>query len=125
MSARKAHTPLSQKGGISLGQGFNEVVGEGRLGSSDHLIGRCTGAPIPDIVESRSRKDHGVLGHGANVAAQLLQCQLPDVDAVESNAALQRAIGTLVYVVEALEQLKNGGFSCTAGSDQRYRFSWL
>ena len=119
LAAGQAHTALAQKGGIALGQCLQKIVCKGLARSSKHLGIAGTGAAIADVFQRAGRKNHRVLRHGADVAAQFGEGQLAQVHAIEVDAAALVA----VHIVEALQKLEHGGLAGTAGTYQRDGFA--
>ena len=73
-------------------------------------------AAVGDVVRQRVVEQHHVLRHQRDVAAQVLQADVADVDAVEFDHA---GIG----IVETRHQIGQRGLARARGADQRHRFA--
>ena len=100
-------------------------MGKGGLCGGYYLSVAGLWLAVADVVQRAGRKNHRVLRHCADVAAQRVQRQRADVDAVDADAPLRagRCVGGAVHVIKALQQLKYRSFAGTAGPDQRHGFA--
>ena len=88
------HAALADLGLVAVGQALDEFVGVGRLGGLDDLLQRRLQAAVPDVVGDRPGKEHRVLGHHADLAAQRLEAQRPHVAPVEEHTPALRIVET-------------------------------
>src|SRR5262249_38331859 len=103
---------------VAVWQGLDEVVDEGRLRGGDHLLVRGVWAGVCDVVANSALEQPGVLQHHADALAQVGSPHLSDVDAVERDASR-------VELVEAHDEVDEGGLAGAGGSDDRDRLSWV
>lgn len=88
---------------------FHEIQGAGHLkGAAD---GRLVGAlvSVGDVAFHRALEQEGLLGHIAEARPQVGLGKRAQIGAVEGDGALRR-------VVEALDELHDGGFARTGGA---------
>ncbi|MCY1182550.1 hypothetical protein D9M73_231150 [compost metagenome] len=90
-------------------------LGIGRSGA-DLRFGRVRAA-IGDVVANRAMQQRSVLGDHANGAAQAVLRDLGDVLPVD-------AYFPLIHVVEAQQQVDQGGFTGAGAADQADFFAW-
>ena len=81
------------------------------------LLVRGVQAAIPDVVHDRTGEQMRVLQHHAERAAQLGLLDLGDVDAVVADLAL-------IDVVEAIDEVGDGGLAGTRGANKGDLLSW-
>lgn len=88
---------------------FHEIQGAGHLkGAAD---GRLVGAlvSVGDVAFHRALEQEGLLGHIAEARPQVGLGKRAQIDAIEGDRALRR-------VVEALDELHDGGFARAGGA---------
>ena len=108
---------LAEKGVVPLRQRVDEFMGKCGACRCFHGVPARLRIAIADIVQGRCGKNLGVLRNHANVASQHLQVHIAQIHATQRDAAL-------AHVVEALQQLKDGGLAGAAAAHQRNGFSW-
>ena len=101
---------LADAGVVAVGQAQDEVVGVGgRGGGGDVLVGGVGAAPA-DVVGDGAVEDECLLEDGGDVAPQVGECEVAQVDVVEGD---RPGVG----VVGAQQQLGERGLARAAGAD--------
>lgn len=85
-------------------------------GSFKDFLVRGTRSTVPNVVQDRPVEQGSVLWHDANVGSQGLQVKVANIGAVDRDGALTR-------LKEAKQEFENGGFTATAGSNDRHASS--
>src|SRR5205085_1553919 len=94
-------------------QAQEHSVNVGLLCCRDNVVERCTGTPYLEIFADGAFEEHGILEHYTDVLAQHMQRIVPVIDAIN----LER---TVLYVIEARDQLGQRGFSAAGVPDQSH-----
>ncbi len=89
---------------------------QGGLGRGGHAFLRHILQAVTDVVPHRVVEQNIFLGHHGNLLAERLDGHTADVDAIDADGAGGR-------LVEARQQIDQGGFSRTARTDQSDHFS--
>jgi hypothetical protein len=123
LTARERQTLFADHGVRTVG----EVVDEARLGDAESLAHDRLGLGTPrdevfateeDVVAHRLREQRRVLEGHADLRAQLVEREIPHVDAVEGHPALRD-------VVQACRQRREGRLAGTGEADQRHGLAGL
>ena len=101
---------LVEDGVITLGQSADEVVGTGSTGSGINRFVGCLRAAITDIFTDGTAEQPGILQNHAKDRTQIAALEVADVITIDLD-------GTALYIIEAHEQLDDGGLACTCGTD--------
>ena len=96
-------------GVIPLGQVADEAVGVGQLGCGHDLLVGGVGPPIADVLGDGAGKQVRVLQHHAQGPAQGVFLNVAHVDSVIGD-------GPGVDVIEAVDEVRNGGLSRAGGA---------
>jgi hypothetical protein len=110
LPARQHPAALPDPGVVAVGQRADEVVRVGRDRGRDDVALARLGPPPEDVVAHGAVEDQRLLQHRGEVAAQVGQRELTQVDPVEDDPA---AVG----VVEAQQQLGQGRLAGPASPD--------
>ena len=103
---------------VAVWQCADEVIRMRFLGGLDDLrIGRA-GSAIRDVLADGAVEQPGVLEHHAEVAPEILSCDVAGIDAIERDS-------TLVDVIEPHQQIHDGGLAGTSRTDDRHRLARL
>jgi hypothetical protein len=86
LAAGQAHAALAQEGAVALRQALDEFVGGGQFRRGDDFLVAGAGTAVADVFHRVGREDDGILRHDADRAAQRVQVEVADVDAVEGDA---------------------------------------
>src|SRR5213075_2663718 len=70
----------------------DELVDVGGAGGRDDVLGRRVGTGVRDVLRDARREEHRLLQYDGELAAQVDQAVLPQVDAVEQNRAVRRVV---------------------------------
>ena len=90
---------------VAVGQVADEIVRICEFcGVFDFLVG-CVEFAEPDIVGNRPRKEVRILQNHSHRTTQIVLFDLGDIDIVVSDLSV-------VYVVEAVDEICDGGFAC-------------
>ncbi|EGY00670.1 hypothetical protein AZA_76900 [Nitrospirillum viridazoti Y2] len=116
LAAGQLHAILAHPGVIALGQAQDEVVCRRRLGRRLDLLLRGAHAAIGDIAAHRVVEQPRLLADQADGAAQRGQRHVADVLAAQGD-------GTAGDVVEAGDQVQDGGLARPAGPHQGHRLA--
>ena len=118
-NSQKLALPLGQVGAvavkgriITLGQTADEGVGIGCPGRIYHVLVRGVQPSVTYVVRYGSRKQVGILDDHGKGTAQIVLFNGPYVNAVIGYASL-------LYFVETVHQIDNGGLSCSGGTYER------
>ena len=111
LPAGEGDAALADAGVVASGSCQDEFVRLGGCGSLDDLLIGGAGAAEGDVFADGSGEEGRLLEDDADLAAQGLQGGAADVDAVDQDAAGGR-------VVEAREQVDDGGFAGAGGAEQ-------
>src|SRR4029077_15287798 len=111
LAAAEASAALADHGVVALRQFHDEIVRQGGFCGVDHaLLGNILQA-VADVVPRRIVKQDVFLSDHGNLLAQGFDSDTADVHAVEAN-------GAGGGLVEARQQIDQGGFSRAARTDQ-------
>ena len=99
---------------VALREGLDDVVDEAGLRGRLHVLIRGAGPPIADVLPDRPLEQPRVLQHHPGPTAHLVARHQRDVPAVEGDVAT-------VELVEAHEQVDQGGLPRAGRSDDRHR----
>ena len=103
---------------VAVRQHIDKAVGIGQLGRGvDLLIGGIQLA-VADVLPDGTGEQGHILKHDAQTAAQVRLADAGDVDAIVGD-------GTAVDVIEAVDQVGNGGLTGTGGTDKGYLLAGL
>ena len=116
LPAGELHAALADERRVALGEALDEVVRVGGArGGLDLRVGG-PGAPVADVVGDAAAEEDGLLRDHADAAPQAVGRDLPQVVAVDEDAA---AVG----IVEAREERREGGLARARGADQRHHLA--
>ena len=96
---------------VAVGQLADELVRIGELCGFNARRVRCVQAAVADVVQHRAGEQVRVLQHHAEAAAQIRLANLVDVDVVVADFAV-------LNVVEAVNQVRDGGFARARAADE-------
>jgi hypothetical protein len=88
-------------------------MGMRRSGDGFDFQGRRTKRAIGDVIRDRVIKQHGLLGHDADLRPQRLEGHLPNVPTVDVNPAC-------AHIEEPRDQIYQGRLPCSAAPDDRH-----
>ena len=91
-------------------------MGGGNRGGLDDLLAGGLRIGKGDVLFHRAIKEHGVLRHDADLAAQGIELHLIDVIAIDEDAAGAR-------VIETRQHLGEGALAGTTGADDGDEFT--
>ena len=94
---------------VALGQAADEVVCAGQLGRCDAVFVGGLQVAVADVFHNGAREEVGVLKHHAQGMPQVGLFDFVDVDAIVADF-------TVVNVVEAVDEVGDGGLAGTGGS---------
>ena len=101
--------PLAHVGVEALGHGHDVVVDLRPPGRLDDLVGGSPGPAVADGLHDAGGEEEHVLLHHADIPPQALLGHVPDVVAVDGDAALP-------HVVEPGDQVAQGGLAAAGGT---------
>ena len=104
-------TVALETGLIAVLQAHDEAVGRGGFGGLHHLLVGGVGATVSDVLHDGAREQVRILQNHGDVAPQLIPLVGTDVHAVDGD-------GSLVDIVEAVEQVGDGGLARARGADE-------
>ena len=116
LAAGETAAPFPHLGGVAGRQIHDEIMGGGNRGGLDDLLAGGLRIGEGDVFFHRAIKEHGVLRHDADLAAQGIELHLGDVDAIHQHRA---ELG----VVETGHQLGEGALAGTTGADDGDEFT--
>ena len=103
---------------VAVRQHIDKAVGIGQLGRGvDLLIGGIQLA-VADVLPDGTGEQGHILEHDAQTAAQVRLADAGDVDAIVGD-------GTAVDVIEAVDQVGDGGLAGTGGTDKGHLLAGL
>ena len=111
LAAGEELPPLADQRIVGVGQAEDELVGAGGAGGGDDLLPRGVRPAVGDVLGHRAVEQKRLLQDDADVAAVFLDGEGADVRAVDQD-------GPLGDVVEAADQVDDGGLARPAGADQ-------
>ena len=117
-AAGETRAALAEPGVVAERRVEDELVGLGRFGGGDRLLGRAGGQAVNQIVPDRAAEQERLLQHDADLLAELLRRELAYVNAVDQHAAF-------VHVVETAEQVDQRRLAAAAAADDADRFARL
>mmetsp|Transcript_47370 Transcript_47370/g.88270 ORF Transcript_47370/g.88270 Transcript_47370/m.88270 type:complete len:371 (-) Transcript_47370:394-1506(-) len=112
LPARETVPAVTHLGVVSLRQLHDEVMGVRHGGRPLHVFAGGVGGAVEDVLLHRSRKQHRLLPHQADVLAQPAHAELFQRNAVQGDLPL-------LGVVEALHQLDRRGLAGARRPNQR------
>ncbi len=116
LAARQLHAALAHRRAVALRQAADELVRLGRLRGAHDVGLRDIAQSIPDVLGHRAVGQEAVLRHVADRAAQLLQIERRDVDAVQADAARGG-------VVQPQQQLDQRALAAAGAADEGHRLA--
>ena len=118
LAATEGRAALAHGGVVALGKVADEPVGGCCFGGGDHLGVVGVGLAEGDVVADGAAHQGGLLKHDADASSQALEGQLAHVTAVDQHRPL-------ADVVEARDEVDDGGLAAAGGAEQRHRLSGL
>ena len=118
LSLGQIRRPLLQPEMIPARQGVDKGVCSGRPGRFHHLFISCPQSSVTDIFHDAAGKQPRILKNQAEYGPEVFPRHLPDIYAAHADF-------TVVHIIEAQQQIDQGGFSCTGGADDSHLASWL
>ena len=112
LATGETHTSLTEKGAVTIRQTRDEFIGQCSARGGDHFRIAGSGAAIANIFHRVAGENHRVLRDDGAHAAQIVERQLANVDAVERDASA-------AAVVKAQQQLEHRGLAGAGWADQR------
>ena len=103
---------------ISLWQTADKRICVGNLRRPFNFLLGSIQFSKPDIVRHRSCKQMGVLQYNSKRMAQGCLADVPHVNSVINNRST-------LHIIETVDQIGNGGFSCSRGAYKGNLLSWL
>ncbi len=104
LPAGEPGAPLAHLGVVAVGLGHDEGVGVGRLRGLHDLLEAGAGPAVADVLGDGPAEQERLLEHDADLPAQVLEADLPEVHAVDLDDAV-------VHVVESGDQVHGGGLA--------------
>ena len=111
LALREACAVATENGVVAVRQHFDKAVGIGELGGVDALFIRRLRVAVADVFHDGVSKEVDVLEHDAHGTAQIILFDMGDVDAVVED-------GAVANVIEAVDEVGDGGFAGTGGTDK-------
>jgi hypothetical protein len=90
----------------------------GHLGRTPDLLLSGSQFVITNVISEGSVEEHGLLADHSEFATEVVHIEVFDVDAVDGDRPR-------LLIVEALQQLHDGGFSAARGTDKGDLLSWF
>jgi hypothetical protein len=119
LAAGEQHAVLADQGVEALRQPVDELAGEGRLGGALDVGARRAGeVAVGDVAGHRVVEQRHLLGDDGDVAAQVAQGVVLDIRAVDEDLPL-------LVVIEARDQVGQGGLAAARAADQRHHLPRL
>ena len=116
LPAGQAHAAFAKEAAIAVGKRADEIIGERRTRGRNHLVVGRRRPAITNVFHCVGGEDHRVLRHQGNACTHVVEPCFGEGDAVEQDR-------TCAGVIEAQQQLKNGGLAGTGRSDQCHGFA--
>lgn len=88
LTAGKLLTAFSDDGFVAVGQAENKVVGFGEFGGMDDFVAGDIKAAVGNVFGNGAVKQEHILADPTDAAPQIAQVQLPDILAIQGDAAL-------------------------------------
>ena len=115
LPTRKSEAPFADEGVVTVGEGFDELVGLSRFGGRLDFLGRRVAAPVGDIGTHAVREKKALFKNNADLAAQRSQRHGPDIVTVDQH-------GARGGIVKARYQHGHGGLAASARPHQGHFF---
>ena len=109
---------LAQQSLIAIGQALDELVGLHQPGRGDHFVIAGFGFAVANVVHDRVTEEEGVLQDDADLPTQAGRSDIAHINAINAH----RAIGD---VVEARQQVDDGGLARAGGADDGNGLAWF
>jgi hypothetical protein len=87
LSGAQGDASLSNDLVVTVGEAHHEVMSVRRTSRRLNLVTGRIGVAVPEILKNRAGKEHRLLWYNADVPAQLVECDLSHVDAIDAYAA--------------------------------------
>ena len=116
LAAREREALLADHGVVAVGQPQDELVRFGRARRGLDLLARRVGPAEADVGGDRVGEEERVLEHHADVAAQRVEVNVANVDAVDRDPAR-------VHVVEARQHQRDRRLARARAADERDRLA--
>ena len=111
LALRQVRAVALDHGVVAVGQALDEAVGAGGLRGFDDLFVGGVEAAVADVLHDGAAEQVGILQDHGDVLSQHVALDVLDVDAVDGDRAG-------INVIEAVEQVGNGGLACAGGADE-------
>ena len=110
--------PLSERRFVALRKTRDQTIGSGLPAGFEDRLAVGDGAEVSqtDVLRRGRLVGHVILKHAADLGAQVGGINVPDVDAVDQDAAVGR-------IVEPADQLEERGLARAVAADDRDRLS--
>ena len=118
LPSREFRPPFSNHGVVTLGKSLNEGVGMGCISRLLHRFLGSTRVSVGDVGPNRVVEEHRFLGNDPQGTPEVSQGNLPDVGPVHRD-------GSPRYVVEASQEIQEGGFSSPRRAHQGHHGTLL
>ncbi|NJM32738.1 MAG: hypothetical protein HC848_07675, partial [Limnobacter sp.] len=115
LATREFQATLAHLGLVTIGQAFNKAMDVCGVCSRFNFGLTGARAPIANVIRNGVVKQHGILGHDANLRAQRLLLHLCDVLPINQDLAV-------THVVKPVQQPCQSGFARTAVAHHCHRF---
>ena len=109
LALAQAAAVTGDRGVVSLGQVADKAVGVGQLSRRHDLLVGGVGPSVADVLGHGAGKQVRILQHHAQGPAQRIFLNIAHINAVIGD-------GPRVNVIKAIDEVRNGGFSCAGGA---------